>query len=271
MTGAIESTQQISISDMAGKRVLVTGSGRGIGKGIAKAFVANGASVMLVARTESELASTLGEFRSLKGNAIALAVDLLQAATAQQVVSQAIERLGGLDIVITNAGDAAQGSFLDLPDDSWSEGFGLKMFANLRVIKQAWDALKESSGSVVMIGGGTARTPERHLSLVSAINGGQASLSKSVAEQGLVDGVQVNLIQPGTIRTTRRDKLFQKLAKETGVTSESYVDHVLQSLRISRLGEPSDVANLATFLCRPESRWIHGAIIDVDGGQNKSV
>lgn len=255
----------------SGKRVLVTGSGRGIGKGIAKAFVEAGASVLLIARSREELTATSNEFSTLVGKNEVLPIDLLNADAPAMVVREAIRYFGGLDIVVTNAGGAAQGGFLELPDEAWPEGFGLKMFANLRVIKAAWPHLKESRGSVVMIGGGTARNPERHLALVSAINGGQAALSKAVAEQGFLDGVQVNLIQPGTIRTIRREKLFAKLADQQGIGAEEFTEYLIKSLRTSRIGEASDVANVATFLCRPESRWMHGVIIDVDGGQNKSV
>lgn len=260
-----------SSDDWTGKRVLVTGSGRGIGKGIARAFVAGGANALLVARTQAELDAARAEFAALPGRAEAFGADLLQPDASASAVAEAVRLFGGLDIVVTNAGAAAQGGFLELPDDAWPTGFGLKMFANLRVIKAAWPHLKASLGSVVMIGGGTARTPERHLALVSAVNGGQAALSKAVAEQGLLDGVQVNLVQPGTIRTIRREKLFAKLAGERGITAAEYEAQQVAALRIPRLGDPADVANAATFLCRPESRWIHGAVIDVDGGQNKSV
>lgn len=257
--------------EWAGRRVLVTGSGRGIGKGIAGAFAEGGANVLLVARTWSELDATRAEFAGLPGRAEAFVTDLLQPDAPAGAVAEAVRLFGGLDVVVTNAGAAAQGGFLELPDDAWPTGFGLKMFANLRAIKAAWPHLKESKGSVVMIGGGTARTPERHLALVSAVNGGQAALSKAVAAQGLLDGVQVNLIQPGTIRTIRREKLFAKLAGERGIAAAEYEAQQLAALRIPRLGEPADVANVVTFLCRPESRWIHGTVIDVDGGQNKSV
>ena len=94
----------------------------------------------------------------------------------------------------------------------------MKLFANLRVVKHSWPLLKASEGHLVMIGGGTARTPEHHLSLVSAVNGSIAALSKSVAEQGLLDGIHVNLVQPGTVQTSRRKKLMDKLAaQEDGV------------------------------------------------------
>ena len=122
-----------------------------------------------------------------------------------------------------------------------------------------------------MIGGGTARTPERHLSLVSAVNGGIAALSKSVAEQGLQDCIHVNLVQPGTIQTSRRKRLMEKFAGQEGISYAEYLIEAPRRLKISRLGEPGDVAELVAFLATEEARWIHGAIIDVDGGQYKGL
>ena len=179
--------------------------------------------------------------------------------------------MGGLDILVTNAGAAPQGGFLELKDEDWAAGFGLKLFANLRLIKSTWPMLKAVRGHLVMIGGGTARTPERHLALVSAVNGGITALSKSIAEQGLQDCVHVNLVQPGTIKTLRRKKLMEKLAAQEGIDYAEYLLDSTRRLRIPRLGEPGDVAELVAFLATEEARWIHGTIIDVDGGQNKGV
>lgn len=254
-----------------GKRVLVTGSGRGIGAAIARHFALEGARVHLTARGNEELNTTCEELRTLTSEVRATAPDLTEAHAAQELAAEISQTWRGLDILVTNAGAAPQGSFLELSDDDWSTGFGLKLFANLRVVKRTWPLLKASKGHLVMIGGGTARTPERHLSLVSAVNGGIAALSKSVAEQGLQDDVQVNLVQPGTIQTSRRQKLMQKLAAQEGMDYADYLLAAPQRLRISRLGEPSDVAELVVFLCTEEARWIHGAIVDVDGGQNKGV
>ena len=122
-----------------------------------------------------------------------------------------------------------------------------------------------------MIGGGTARIAERHLSLVSAVNGGIAALSKSIAEQGLLDHIHVNLIQPGIIRTSRREKLMRRLATQEDLSYETYLEEAPKRLRIERLGLPSDIAEVVAFLCTEEARWIHGSIIDVDGGQNKGI
>jgi 3-oxoacyl-[acyl-carrier protein] reductase len=254
-----------------GRRVLVTGSGRGIGQGCARFFAQHQAKVLLVARSQDELEGTQRELCKFTSEVDFIAADLTEHASAAKVVGRATSNWGGLDIVVANAGAAAQGGFLELPDDAWLQGFGLKMFANLRVLREAWPLLKESNGHVVLIGGGTGKTPERHLSLVSAINGGLAALSKSIAEQGILDGVHVNLLQPGMVQTSRRQRLLQKLADQAGVTVEQWIARTIQESRVLRLGAPEDVAQLVGFLSCEASAWIHGAIIDVDGGQTKAV
>src|SRR5579872_1602392 len=253
------------------RRVLVTGSGRGIGKGIARRFAEGGAKILLVARSRDELEQTRAELSELTSEVRATALDLVASDSARQIVAEAQSVWGGLDILVTNAGSAPQGGFLELNDSDWPAGFGLKMFANLRVIKHAWPLLQESYGHLVMIGGGTARTPDRRLSLVSAVNGGIAALSKSIAEQGIQDGVHVNLVQPGTVKTSRRQKLFEKWAAQEGLDVEEYISRAARSVGVTRLGEPRDIAEVVAFLCSEESRWMQGSIVDVDGGQNKGV
>jgi NAD(P)-dependent dehydrogenase (short-subunit alcohol dehydrogenase family) len=254
-----------------GKRVLVTGSGRGIGAAIARRFALEGARIYLTARSQEELSTQSDELRSLTSEVRFAAVDLTEPDAAAKLASDVEQLWDGLDILVTNAGAASQGGFLELKDEDWAAGFGLKLFANLRVIKNTWPMLQAAKGHLIMIGGGTARTPESHLSLVSAVNGGIAALSKSIAEQGLQDCVQVNLVQPGTIQTSRRKKLVEKLAAQEGIDYAEYLLDSTRRLKISRLGEPGDVAELVVFLATEESRWIHGTIIDVDGGQNKGV
>lgn len=254
-----------------GKRVLVTGSGRGIGAAIARRFAMEGARVFLTARSHDELSATCDELRSFPAEAAFAALDLTEQDAAAKLVACVEQSFGALDVLVTNAGAAAPGGFLELEDDDWAAGFGLKLFANLRVIRNAWPVLKVAKGHLVMIGGSTARVPEHSLSLISSVNCGIAALSKSVAEQGLQDGIHVNLVQPGTIQTSRRRKLMENLAAHEGIDYHEYLHNTTLRLKIARLGDPGDVAELVVFLATEEARWIHGAIIDVDGGQNKCL
>ncbi|MGA6983100.1 MAG: SDR family oxidoreductase [Candidatus Sulfotelmatobacter sp.] len=254
-----------------GKRVLVTGSGRGIGAAIARRFALEGARVYLTARSHEELSATCDDLRAFTPEVDFASLDLTEPAAAAKLATYVEQLWGGLDILVTNAGAAPQGGFLELKDEDWATGFGLKLFANLRVIKSSWPMLKAARGHLVMIGGGTARTPERHLSLISAVNGGIAALSKSIAEQGLQDCIHVNLVQPGTILTSRRKRLMEKFAGQEGISYAEYLIEAPRRLKISRFGEPGDVAELVAFLATEEARWIHGAIIDVDGGQYKGL
>lgn len=256
---------------MRGQRVLITGSGRGIGQAIARRFAQAGARLHLVARGAEELEQTRRELAPLTEDVRISALDLTLPDSASRLLATVNQQWNGLDILVTNAGATPQGGFLELNDADWPKGFELKLFANLRVIKSAWPALKASGGSVVMIGGGTARMPKRQVALVSAVNGGIAALSKAVAEQGVLDGVQVNLVQPGTVKTSRRQKLFEHLAAEENIPVAEFIRQAPERLRTTRLGEPADIAAMVHFLCTPEARWVHGAIIDVDGGENKSV
>ena len=194
------------------------------------------ARIQLVAQSGDELTQTRSELALLTSEVRAMVLDLVLPQSASQLVDEVAQAWGGLDILVTNAGAVAQGGFLELEDDAWAAGFALKMFANLRVIKHAWPLLKASSGHLVMIGGGTARTPERQLSLVSAVNGGIAALSKSIAEQGIIDGIHVNLVQPGMVRTSRRRKLFEKWSSQEGVPVDDYIEHTIRQLPRGSIG-----------------------------------
>ena len=128
------------------KRVLVTGSSRGIGAAIARRFALEGSRVYLTARSHEELSTTRDELRSLTSEVRFAALDLTEPNAAATLAAHVEQLWGGLDILVTNAGAAAQGSFLKLREEDWATGFGLKLFANLRVIKTAWPMLKAARG-----------------------------------------------------------------------------------------------------------------------------
>src|SRR5436190_1832381 len=145
--------------DLPGRVALITGASRGIGKGIALELAAAGCNLMLTGRDAKALEAVAGEIRA-RGRKAAVHVADLMADGEPGGLAQALMRdFGRLDILVNNAGAAKRGSFLELTEKDWSDGFGLKLFAHVRLCRLLWPQLKTAGGSVVFISGIGARAP----------------------------------------------------------------------------------------------------------------
>ena len=201
---------------LTGKVAIVTGSSRGIGRAIAIRLAADGATVMLTATNEPALKEVQREIEAAGGRASWLALDLRRPETASELVQATLARHGGIDIVVNNAGATKRGDFLALTDEDWADGFALKFFGMVRLLRAAWGPLKERKGSVVNIAGIGGRTPGPHFTIGGSVNAGMLSFTKAMADLGVRDGVQVNAINPGAIRTERFARRLEAAAKEQG-------------------------------------------------------
>jgi len=172
---------------------------------------------------------------------------------------------------VNNAGATRRGDFEALTDDDWTDGFALKFFGAVRLTRAAWSFLRKSGGSVLFISGIGGRTPGAEFAIGGSVNAALLSLTKSLAEAGLRDGIRVNTINPGTIRTQRFQTRIEKLARENGLDPADAESEFIRSSRIIRVGEPEDVAALAAFVLGPGGALLHGAIIDLDAGATKTV
>lgn len=244
---------------LAGKVAIVTGASRGIGRAIASRLKRSGASLILTARDQAALESLAREI----GDAAYLARDLRTPESAQQIVDFALATFGRIDILINNAGATQRGEFLTLTDADWADGFALKFFGAMRLTRCAWPHLKARAGSVVFISGIGGRTPGREFTIGGSVNAALLSLTKALADLGIADNVQVNGINPGAIRTDR----FQARLTRAAQTEEQFI----QKSGITRVGEPEDVAELVAYLVSPAGRFLHGSLIDIDGGQTKTL
>jgi NAD(P)-dependent dehydrogenase (short-subunit alcohol dehydrogenase family) len=148
-------------------------------------------------------------------------LDLRAPASGKRVVDYAIERFGRIDIVVNNAGATKRGDFLELTDEDFADGFALKFFGSVRLTRAAWPHLKTAAGSVVFISGVGGRTPGAQFAVGGAVNAALLSLTKALASLGLRDGVQVDAINPGTIRTARYTARLNALAKERGIDPDA--------------------------------------------------
>jgi NAD(P)-dependent dehydrogenase (short-subunit alcohol dehydrogenase family) len=239
---------------------IITGSSKGIGRAIALRLARDGAHVVLCARTEAALSDTAREIESSGGRAIAVPLDLRLPDSAPQLVHAALEAFGQIDILVNNAGATKRGEFDELTDDEWTDGFALKFFGSVRLTRAAWPHLKQQSGSVVNIAGIGGRTPGPQFTIGGSVNAALLSFTKAMADIGIRDGVQVNAINPGAIRTDR-------LAKRLLDGEDAFV----RASNIRRVGETADIASLVAFVVSHAGSFLQGSLIDIDGGQTKTI
>ncbi len=259
------------MASLTGKTAIVTGSSRGIGRAIAIRLAKEGAKTVLCARDAAALESAVTEIAHAGGTATSIALDLRLPESPPQLADFAAQRFGGIDIVVNNAGATKRGGFLELSDDDWADGFALKLFGAVRLTRAAWPHLKASRGSVVNISGGGGRTPGAEFAIGGSVNAAMQSFTKAMAELGITDGVQVNVINPGLIRTGRFQKRLDALAAEKGADLATAERQMIAATRTTRVGEPEDIAALVAFIAGPEGRFLQGSMIDMDGGATKTL
>lgn len=251
---------------------LVTGASRGIGRAVAEGLAADGHAVFLTAYTPETLATAEDAIGRLNGGATgSLAVDLREATSAPAIVEQVIARFGRLDLLVGNAGATKRGPFLDLTDDDFHDGFALKFHGHVRLTRAAWRHLASANGTVVNIIGAGARNPSMDFTIGGSVNAAFANFTKAIADLGRVDGVRVNAIHPGPVRTDRLTMLVESQAREQGTTPEAIVANMEGALKVTRVGEVEDIAHIVRFLASDRARLIHGALIDADGGLTRGM
>ena len=256
---------------LAEKVAIVTGASRGIGRSIARRFAGEGAQVVLAARSLELLEAESAEIRAAGGHAWPVSMDLRQPDAPAALTALALQKFGKIDIIINNAGATKRGEFLALSEEDWVDGYALKFFGAVRLIRAAWPHLKESGGSVVNIAGVGGRTPGAQSTIGGSVNAALLSLTKALAELGVRDGVQVNAINPGLVRTDRFQARLKVIATQQQIGLAEAEAAMIREMRITRIGEPEDVANLALFLVSPQGRLMHGALLDIDGGETKTI
>ena len=260
-----------NLKPLEGKIAIVTGASRGIGRAIALRLAKDGATLVLAARTEEDLAKVALEIKSQGGTATGVPGDLRDPNVPAALVNAALSAHGAIDIVVNNAGATKRGDFFELTDADWEDGFALKFLGAVRLTRAAWPHLKARRGSVVNIIGAGGRTPSAEFTIGGSVNGACLSFTKAIADIGIQDGVQVNAINPGRVKTDRFQQTLAAEAVHHGGDLNAALQAIIRKSNIVRLGEPEDIANLAAFLVSPRSRYMQGALIDLDGGQTKTI
>lgn len=250
---------------------IVTGASQGIGRATALRLARDFSVVVLVARDRDNLETTAVDIRSAGAEAMIFDLDLREPRSAETVIEGTLERFSRIDALLNIAGAVPQIDLFEMTDAQWDDGMALKFHGARRLTMRAWDALKVSKGSVVLMSGSAAFDPKPGFAAVAAINAAINALAKAFAEQGIKDGVQVNSVSPGAVMTGRRRAFFEKWAPAHNLTVEEAIKKFPGEAEITRFGKPEEVADLMSYLVSPAAKWMTGASVRMDGGEIKGV
>jgi 3-oxoacyl-[acyl-carrier protein] reductase len=253
---------------LSGGVAIVTGASRGIGRAIAETLAAEGMKIAVAARSKDQLDDFAA---SLKSECLVQAVDLRKPEAASGVVEATVKRFGRIDLLVNNAGATKRGDFFELTDADWDDGFALKFFGAMRLCRAAWKHLQASRGTIVNIIGIGGRTGSADFAIGGSVNAAFRLFTKALADRGVKDGVRVNAINPGYIKTERLQVRLKGFAAENGVDLARAETELAKASGVARFGEPAEIAAAVAFLASTRCGFCHGAALDVDGGQTRTL
>ena len=256
---------------LSGKVALVTGSSRGIGASIAEVLAAEGCDVLLTGRDEAALKGVAANIGKGGRKAAYTTLDLSDQKAPAALVADLKKHFGRLDILVNNAGATKRGDFRQLTDADWKDGFELKFFAHVRLSREAWPLLAANQGSVITIAGIGGKEPEAEFGIGSSVNAACVAWTKALADVGKKEGVQVNAINPGRVETERLWRRIRARVQETGADEAKVRAEFRDEFNITRFGLVEDIAGLIAFMVSPHGRWLHGTVIDMDGGEVRGL
>jgi NAD(P)-dependent dehydrogenase (short-subunit alcohol dehydrogenase family) len=253
---------------LAGKVVVVSGIGPGLGRALAVRSAEAGADVVLASRTEERLAKVAKQVTDLGRRAVTVPTDINDPDAAQRLLDQATDAFGRVDALVNNA--FAIPPLVDLADadfDAIRAGFETNVLAALRLTKLFTPLLAASEGSVVMINSAVLRHSRRTFGPYKMAKASLMAMAESLATELGPQGIRVNTVAPGYIWGGNLKWYFDYLAKERGVTRQAVYDETAAPLDLRRLPEPNEVADAVVFLASPLARAVTGQCLDVNCGE----
>jgi 7-alpha-hydroxysteroid dehydrogenase len=240
-----------------GQVAIVTGGGRGIGAAIAVAFAEAGADVALVARTVSQLEEVAAQIESVGRRALVLPADVSETEGLGALVERTVDELGGLHVVVNNAGGTSPRPFLDTSERMFERAFHFNVTTAFVLSKLATPhLLAAGGGAIVNISSTMGRVRDRGYAAYGTAKAGLAHLSRLLAAD-LAPRIRVNAIAVGSVATS---------ALEVVLNDESMRADMIAATPLQRLGQPEDIAAAALYLASPAGSFVTGKVFEIDGG-----
>jgi NAD(P)-dependent dehydrogenase (short-subunit alcohol dehydrogenase family) len=255
------------------KTALVTGGSAGIGKGIARLLALEGVDVAICARRPDALAATADEIAKETGRRIvAIPADLTSDDDAKTFVARAHEALGRVDIMVNNAGSSPGGVIEHLSEADWAQSLQLKFMGYVRCLRYVLPIMvAQGGGRVVNLIGNDGVKPSYWEIAPGAANAAGQNLTLSLAGQYGRHGVSFCAVNPGPVRTERWDGLVKAMSRDMKLSYEEADKLAPASIPLGRIAEVDEVAALVVMLASPLMHMVNGTMIEIDGGQEKSL
>lgn len=253
---------------LQGRKALVCGGSEGIGLASAQALAALGAEVTLLARREAPLQAALGQLSAAHGQQHGMLVaDVLALDGVLPIIGGT-----GFDILINNSAGPAGGALLGARDDQLLDVFRQHVLGNQQLVRAIVPGMQSRQwGRIVNIISTSVKEPIAMLGVSNTIRGAVASWAKTLAGELAADGITVNNVLPGYTRTQRLEQILKERAAATGKSEENIAAAMLATVPVARFADAEEVAHAVAFLCQPQSGYINGINLPVDGGRTKSL
>ena len=258
---------------LEGKRALVAGSSRGLGYAIARSLALEGCQVAINSRSRENVTAAANKLAAETGRPVAgLPGDVSQAETAAALIQQAVQALGGLDLLVTNAGGPPAGKFESFDDATWQQAVELSLLSHVRLIRAALPHLRQSSAaSVLTITSYSVKQPIPNLVLSNSVRAATVGLTKTLALELGAEGIRFNSILPAWTETERVYELMSHRARLNNTSVDEEIAKQSKDSPLGRMGQPQEFANVAVFLLSPAASYLTGVMLPVDGGMYKGT
>jgi len=258
---------------MKGLKALLTGASQGLGFATALELSREGAQIVLNSRDPERLEKASQHIREETGGAVSwVAGDMGDPDAPEQVVAQAVQALGGLDLLLTNAGGPPPGKFNAFDDAAWQKAVDLSFLSHVRLIRAALPHLRKSqAASVLTVTSLSVKQPIADLILSNSVRAATIGLTKSLALELGGEAIRFNSILPSWTQTERVERLMESRAKARGTSVAEELQRQAGDSVLGRMGQPEEFARVAAFLLSPAASYLTGVMLAVDGGMYKGI